>query len=420
MHSDERNGSTAEVTIIGAGIVGVVCANVLCREGYSVTIVDEREPGMACSYGNGGAVGPDHCVPMGMPGMLWNVPRWLLSSTGPLSLDPIYFPRAIPWLVRWALCSRMDRARRSAAAMYALHKTNLNGYRSLLGGERFSSLLRTDGHLHVYESDIIGSTESLARAFRQELGVQFTDLGADAIHEMEPALARIYKRGTFYPNSAHTINPLRLVQELFAVFREMGGKFKRAQVHGFDFDSSGPTTLQTDRGNIPFKKLVISAGAWSHRLTAMLGTKIPLEAERGYHVMFRDADVSLNHKIMNGTHSFGATAMEDGLQITGTVEIAGVDAPPNEQRAKALWKLGARMLPGIKESNGVTWMGCRPSLPDSLPILDRSPNFSNVVFNFGHSHWGLNGAPVSAEIVAALIADRDSPIERRPYRVDRF
>lgn len=420
MQIGHGNRSTSKVTIIGAGIVGVVCAIALCRQGHTVTIVDEREPGMGCSYGNGGAISPDACIPIAMPGILPTIPKMLLSSGGPVSLDPSYFPRAFPWLVRWALCSRLNVAKRSSAAMSALHKTSLDGYRSLLGGQKFSDLIRMDGQIHVYESDLIGKGERLARSFRQDMGVQFNDINAATLREMEPCLAPIYKRGTFYPNAGHTVNPLRMVQTLFAIFIEMGGEYRRTRVRSFGFDASGPTSLQTDAGEVPFNKLVIAAGAWSHQLTSMLGTKIPLEAERGYHIMFRDSSVSLNHKIMNGSHSFGATSMEDGLQITGTVEFAGVDAPPNEQRTNSLRKHGIRMFPGLEAVTGKTWMGCRPSLPDSLPVLDHSPKFRNVVFNFGHSHFGLIGAPASAEIVAALIDEREPPIDRQPYRANRF
>lgn len=408
------------VNVIGAGIVGITCANILRDEGYQVTVVDEREPGRGCSFGNGGAVSPDSCVPFSLPGMLTSVPRWLFDPSGPVTVKWGYFPRAFPWLLRWVRAGREDRARQSAAGMRALHRTCLEGYRALLGEAGYADLIRTSGQIYVYNSARPGPTEVLAQSIRREHGVRTIDLGPDEIRELEPAIGPSYARGRLFPDNHFTISPYRLVRTLADRFLQAGGHITRACVHGFEIGPDGVRALRTEADEIAGDAVVIAAGAWSDRLASKLGSRVPLEAERGYHVMLPNSGIALRHKIMNFIHMFGATSMEEGLQITGTVEIAGVDAPPDERRAKVLLELGRRMLPGLNDEGPTTWMGCRPSIPDSLPVIDRSPRFANVYFAFGHGHVGLAGAPMTARIIADLMADRAPPIDPRPYRVDRF
>jgi glycine/D-amino acid oxidase-like deaminating enzyme len=411
---------TPDITVIGGGIVGIVTALTLCRDGHDVTVIDEMDARKRCSFGNGGAIGPDSCTPMAMPGMLAKIPKWLFDKGGPISVDWRYLPRTLPWLLRWLGASGLERARTSSMAMRAMHQPSLEIYRNLLGAEHYGDLVRTTGNLYVYESAEPSKSELIGRQLQREQGVQPETLTADDVRNLEPALAPIFKRGVMLRGNVFTVNPSRFLRTLTEQFLATGGKLVEGRVMGFDMAPSGPRAVLTEAGSLSVDKVVVSAGAWSGQLTGQLGTRVPLEAERGYHVTLPDAGIELRNKVMNGTHSFGLTPMEDGLQITGTVEIANVNAAPNPERAEALLNHGRRMLPGLKDVDASTWMGCRPSLPDSLPIVSRSPHLQNVFFAFGHSHWGLSGAPMTGQIIAAMINGREPPICPHPYRIGRF
>lgn len=415
-----KTDNAPDVTVIGGGIAGIVTALTLGRDGLNVTVIDEMDPRKRCSFGNGGAIGPDSCTPMALPGMLPKVIKWAFDKKGPVSLDWRHLPRALPWLLRWIAAGRLVNARASAVAMRALFSPSLEIYHDLLGAESYADLIRNTGNLYVYETPEPSMPERILRQLQHEQGVTPEPLTADDIRNLEPALAPIFKRGVMLRGNAFTPNPSRFLNTLTERFLETGGQIVPGRVAGFDIGPAGPRAVQTETARLAVDKIVVAAGIWSGRLAAQLGTRTPLEAERGYHVMLPDAGVVLRNKIMNGTHSFGLTPMEDGLQITGTVEIAGVDAAPNQQRSDAILAHGRRMLPGLREAGASTWMGPRPSTPDSLPVICRSPRFENVFFAYGHGHWGLSGAPMTGRIIAAMISGGESPIDPRPYRSDRF
>ena len=408
------------ITVIGAGIVGMAAAVALQRDGHAVTVIDWRAPGRGCSYGHGGAISPGQCIPFALPGMLHKIPGWILDPLGPLAVRWRYFPRALPWLLRWVRAGRMDRVRAYAAALNALHAPTLDGYRDLLGGDAFADLFRVQGHLYLWSGLKANAKDRISQELRETHGVRAEALDGEAIRRMEPDLAPVFQRGLYFPDNGHVVNPLRLVETLAEGFLAGGGTIRRGQVEGFDMGAEGPRALHTDGGDIPVDRLVVSAGAWSHRLTAKLGTRVPLETERGYHVMLPNPGVRLTAKIMNRDHMFGATQMEHGLRLSGTVEIAGIDAPPDYRRAHAVLERGRRMLPGLDDEGAEVWMGCRPSFPDSLPVIDRSPRFASVFFAFGHGHTGMIGAPMTARLIADLIGGRSPCIDPAPYAVDRF
>ncbi|WP_226580885.1 NAD(P)/FAD-dependent oxidoreductase [Acuticoccus sediminis] len=409
----------ADVLVVGAGIVGVMTALTLQQRGHATILVDREGPATGCSFGNGGAIGPNTATPFAMPGILRKVPKWYVDPDGPVTVRPSWAVRSAPFVLRWIRASRLDQARRSAGGMRFLHAGCLDAYRAALGPAAAADLLREDGYLYVYESEAPGENELTVAALREELGIPAQDLTDDEVREAEPSLGPAIRRATYLPGNGHTVNPKRLVETLFEVFRGLGGAFRRATVAEI---RPGETIAVRTRegGELLARRLVLCTGVWSRPFAAALGVRLPLVAERGYHVTFTECHVPLNHKIMNGTRGFGATAMETGLQVTGTVELDDPDAPPNWNRADALARNAQRLFRTPPGGATTRWMGPRPSLPDSLPVVDRAPAAANIVFNFGHAHWGLSGAPRSAAIAADIIDDRDLPPETNLLRAGRF
>ncbi|MER9058424.1 FAD-dependent oxidoreductase [Mesorhizobium sp. M0910] len=416
----EMSSTPADVVVIGAGIVGVMTALELQQSGRSVLLIDRDGPASGCSFGNGGGIGPNTCIPFALPGILRQIPKWYLDPDGPVIVNPGWVLRSFPWIWRWLLSSRESDARRSAKAMQYLYEGCLDSYRSVLGSVLSADLLREQGYLYVYESETPGRGEIFAMALRRELGIPFRQIGSAELREMEPALSPVFRRATLLPGNGHTTNPKRLVDALFERFRTAGGRFSRAEVTGFATENGELCGLTTPEGAVPLRQVVLCAGVWSGGLAGKLGVRVPLVAERGYHVTYRDSPIRLNHKIMNGSRGFGATSMETGLQITGTVELADIAMPPNWDRTEALTRMAEKMFVAPLEGERSRWMGGRPSLPDSLPVLDRSPRFGNAFLNFGHSHWGLCGAPRSARLVADMILGRPLPTALGAYAWVRF
>ena len=408
------------VVVVGAGIVGMAAANFLRRDGHLVTVIDEREPGDGCSYGNAGAISPDMVVPASAPGMLAKIPGWLMDPLGPLAIRPSYLPRAVPWLMRWVAAGRMARVEASSAALRQLHQPVFGIYRDLLGPERFDALIHTGGQLYVWRTDAVGRNERIADALRAAAGVRAEKVSAAELRRLEPALSPAYCRGLWLPDNGHTANPKRLVAALAEVFVQAGGTILRRRVLAIETADGRATGVRTAEGVTPADIVVVAAGAWSGRLVRPLGVRVSLEAERGYHVMLPDPGVDIRNKLSNRSSSFSVTVMEGGVRLAGTVEIAGLDAPPTEARALMLLRQAAEMFPGIRTEGYATWMGFRPGPPDSVPVIGPAPGLRGLFLDFGHGHTGLTGAPMSGRLLADLVAGRQPSINPAAYSAARF
>lgn len=408
------------VTVIGAGIVGISCALNLLRDGHRVTVVDRNPPGEGCSQGNAGLFSSDSFVPLSMPGVLGQVPGWLLDPLGPLAIRWRHLPNMLPWLVRFVRAGAPRRVEEICDALASLLASSLEEHRALAKGTEAEGLIRAQGCLYVY-----GDAKSLAKEakswdLRQAHGTVMERLDAAQIRVREPALAPIYEHGYFLSNLGHTVEPMLLVKGLAGHFEQSGGVILKRQVREIEAGPDGPRRLVTDQGALDVDVLVIAAGAFSGRLTAKLGSPVPLQGERGYHVTIANSGIHLNTPVFANTYKFIATPMAPGIRIAGTAEFGGLDAAPNFARAQVLVRHAKRMLPGIDTSDVSEWSGLRPTLPDSLPVIGRSPVFENVFFAFGHQHVGLTGGPRTGRIIADLVAGRTPNIDIRPFRADRF
>jgi D-amino-acid dehydrogenase len=411
---------TRHVVVIGAGIVGVCAALSLLRDGFRVTLLERGGPGEGASFGNGAVIGEEAVIPVATPGILWKVPGMLMDPLGPLAVRWSYLPRIAPWLLRFVAASRPARVEEISIALAALLEGTFEAFDRLLELADARDMLRRTGWLCVYE------TEAGLNAYRPMLevqrrrGVRVDILEAGALREFEPALGPIFARAVYYADVGYAVDSLRLVQVLAETFRRLGGTLERAEARGFEIGPEGPRAVLTEAGREPCDAVVIAAGAWSKRLTGQLGNRPPLDTERGYHVQFPEPGVLPRLPVYSTERGIIATPLDVVLRVGGTVELAGLDAPPNWNRAALLLAQARRWFPGVQTGGYSRWMGFRPSMPDSLPIIGRSPRFSNVLFAFGHGHCGMMMGARTGEIVAALLAGRDPGIDMTPYRIDRF
>lgn len=408
-----------KVAVIGAGIVGLSTASFLQRYNYDVTIIDPLPPGSSTSYGNSGMLTPDGSLPMALPGMLRKIPRWLRDPYGPLYVQPSYFPKAAPWLIKWAMAGRMDKVRKSASALRSLHKDCVAPYKELLGSKHFNDLVRQKGQIHLWDTDSFSLSEKISEDIRKEHGIETKSLTMDELKDMVPNITSNITRALFYPNNCSVVNPLRLSQTLAALFSENGGTILQHKVLRIT-SHEGNVRILTNCLDLQFDKVVVASGAWSHKLIRPLGYKVPLETERGYHMQLKGDNSGLEYPLLFKSRGFSAAPMEMGLRLSGTVEIAGLDMPPKDQRGEALLRNGSILFPGLKFDDCRMWMGFRPSIPDSLPVLGQASKHSNVYFAFGHGHLGLSTGAISGKLVAQLMAGTPTEIDMKPYSISRF
>ena len=409
-----------EVTVVGAGIIGMCAASYLQRAGVKVKVVDERPPGMATSYGNAGGLSSGGFVPLSYPGIVKQVPKWLFDKDGPLVVRPAYLPRALPWLIAFLRAGNAETYRRSAKALSALTMPLFENLMPLVKDAGALHLVKRVGQLHLYSSSEAFAADAGGRNIRRELGCNLSELGEDEIRQMEPTLAPIFKHAVHFPDHGHCTDPHGLVDALAGAFKRNGGEIVEAKVRGIEAGPDRATAIETSRGRMAVDELVVAAGAWSKPLAAAIGHRVPLESQRGYHALVAEPAVAPNRNLMWAEKKFVATPMDKGVRFAGTVEIAGLDAPPDYQRADILLGHGRKMFPGLKGGEVTRWMGHRPCLPDTVPVIGRSPNVRNVTFAFGHGHIGLICASTTGRLVGEIVSGAVPSIDPAPYRIDRF
>lgn len=412
------------VTVIGGGIVGVCAGLALQRDGHDVVIVERDGPGENCSFGNAGIIcGKDSAIPMPSPGIIRDVPGMLMDRDGALVIRWRYLLKIMPWLIGFLKSSTPERQMAGARAMYALLDGNTTAYDRLTAGSPAARLIRKNGYMIVHGSDAAFEDEEGDRAKLRDLGCPLEELGPDEIRQMEPSLSHDLRHATYFPESYSTTDPYRLTRLLADDFTAAGGRIELAEVTGLQHGGSRVSALETSRGTLKVENLVVAAGAWSHRVAAMMGLKVLLDTERGYHMVFHGAKTGLTRPVINADGHFGVNQMDEGLRFAGTVELAGIEAAPNYRRSDLLYQRGQNLLRDFdpEQATEVTrWMGRRPTMPDYLPTLGAAPGFSNTWFDFGHQHLGLSMAARSGFVVADLVAGRDPGLDLSPFRADRF
>lgn len=411
--------SDPDIVVVGAGIVGVACALQLARQGKQVVVMDAQAPGMGASYGNAGHLATEQVFPIADLSILKRLPGMLLDPMGPLRLDWKYLPHALPWFVRLLLNLRPANYQRTVAGIRALNEGSLGAWQRLLHSIGRSELLREDGSLLVFER--ADSREALnalqQRMQQQQVPVAFWS--GDAIRGAVPQLSDNIQGGLFFPGTGHFLDPYHVVCELVRAARASGVQFLKRQVLDGRVDAQG-ISLSTDQEPLSARQVLIACGAHSAKLTAALtGKKVPLDTERGYHLMLPNEHHRLPFAVTSLERKFIMTPMTDGLRLAGTVEFAGLDRPANMERAWQLHRLSKGLFREDLSAEGATpWMGFRPSLPDSLPVIDRVCD-GKVLLAFGHQHLGLTQAAVTAEWVGELARGGQAP-SLAPYRLDRF
>ena len=404
------------VVIIGAGIIGLACAHAFVRQGIRTTIIDRDPGGDKASLGNAGGLAVTEVVPASMPGLLWKVPRWLLDPLGPLSLDWRSLPAMAPWLVRFAQVSRPRETARLCNALAALHAPAVDDTRALLHAIGLGHDLHERGALAVYESIRGFAADAREWALRRAFGVTCHELSGDEARAMEPALGPLVLRAVFMPQWAHVSDPRRIVDGLRHWVVSHGAALVAGEVAAID--PSGHLRLRNG-SVLAFDRVIVAAGAWSGVLSRPLGDRTLLASERGYNTTIAAPGIRLDREIIFAERKFVATPLSCGLRIGGAAEFAHADAPANDARARVLLGLARRYLPGV-QGEGTPWMGVRPTTPDSLPVIGRSPRHRNVFYAFGHGHYGLTHAATTARLLHALVTDRPASVPLAPYSIGRF
>lgn len=409
-----------DIVVIGAGVIGLSVALAAQARGLSVTVLDREGPAAGASAGNAGAFAFTDIFPLASPGILKKAPGWLLDPLGPLSVPPAYALRIAPWMFRfWRACSprAVEQATDAQTALMDLSKAELEPFLAATGT---LDMLEKRGNLQVYEGEGEFRAALPGWQARADHGIEFHHMTAAEMAVLQPGLSPRFTHGTFTPGWYSIADPKLFTLALAQRFRANGGTLRQDEVTGLTPSATGAQVSLADGTTIAASKVVLAAGAFSHRIARSLGERIPLETERGYNTTLPPGAFDLRTQLTFGGHGFVVTRLSTGIRIGGAVELGGLDLPPNYKRSEAMLKKAQAFLPDLNPAGGVQWMGFRPSLPDSLPAIGTARATPHVIHAFGHGHLGLTQCAGTARLVADLLTGRAPAIDLTPFLPQRF
>jgi D-amino-acid dehydrogenase len=394
---------STEIAIIGAGVVGLTVAERLLAEGREVVLVDPGQPGMGCSYGNAGTIADYAVSPVGTPDVLKNLPSLLFDRNSPLSIRRAALPSLAPWLLRFARQSLPGAAERNARAIAGLLQGAGPMWVDLAARVGGADVLQRRGCLYLYQTAKALQAAKGEMAGRRALGVSVDLLEAGELSALEPGLAGM-EGAAYFPAAIFLNDPGRMMGLIAA---QVLGRAQHvaARVERLSRGADG-ITLTGPGVHLRARRVVIAAGARSRGLALQAGDRVPLDTERGYHVEWDMAEPRLTRPSCPTARGFYLCPMAGRLRVAGTVELGGLTAPPSPHRISKLVEGARSVFPDLPERPDRTWMGFRPSLPDSLPVIGPSRGGADVIHAYGHGHLGVTMAPVTAGIVADLLAAR--------------
>lgn len=406
--------------VVGAGIIGTTLACELQKRGHAVTLIDRDAPGRGASFGNLASIAVTEFMPASRPAIWRQMPGWLLDPEGPVRVRPAYMPRLIPWFLRFLAASHPAKLRALEAAGADLCARALPDTEALLSEAGLSGWISEEGCLSLYTDAAEFRADRDHIGILERFGLPHEILDGQSLRALEPEVSDRIGMAVRFPQNRSIRDPYRLVVALTDRFTALGGRVERATVSGFTRSDRISAVALADGRSLAADTVVIAAGAFSGRLSAMLGEPIPLEAERGYHTQIMAPGITMRHSIIWPARAFMVTPTAGGIRVGGTVEMAGLDAPPDYRRAKVTVKRALEALPRLQVKETSEWMGHRPALPDTVPILSASARTAGVFHATGHGHLGLTLAATTARLMGELITGAQPSLDLHPYRINRF
>ena len=410
---------TAPIIVIGAGMCGVSTAIWLQRFGHQVILMDKGAPGMGASYGNAGLLAPWAIDPVNSPSLWREAPKYLLHPNGPLFIKWTYLPKMLPWLMKFMSHATDAGTQRIVNNLAPILVDAIEQHKSLVRGTTLQKWILDSKFSFAYPSEAAFKADAYSWKMKALAGLKPTLVTGAAVQEEEPILSPSIQCLAVLEGQGHITNPGQYITELAQYFTDNGGQFIQTEVKDLHKSEGRVSHINTDQGAFACSHAVITAGIWSKELMKKLGLKIPLEAERGYHVIFEAPSEMPRNPMVITTGKFGVNPMDMGLRCAGTVELGDHYAGPSDAPIRLLKRQAKAAFPNLTYSGTQEWLGFRPSTPDSMPIIGELGN-SGIFAGFGHQHIGLTTGPKTGQLIAQLIAGQAPNIDISPYAPARY
>ena len=409
----------ADVVVLGGGVIGLVTALRLLNSNKEVILIDSKEPGSGTSYGNAGTIAEYAVLPVGSPSILKKLPSLLLNKNSPIAINHSHILTLAPWLLRFFYQSSPKKAAQNAKAISDLLIDCRQRWVELASEINGDEILKSNGCLYFYQkkSSFEGGKNDMKR--RKKLGLNVEMLTPSELQKLEPNLDMIEGGASFFPDGAYLSDPGKVMKLLLDSVVKKGCKVIKKYADSIQRCNEGVRVNLNDNSQITANHVVISAGAYSKKFAKQVGDNVPLEAERGYHIEYDMALPLLNRPSCSVEKGFYMSPMLGRLRVAGTVELGGLSEKISKHRIEYLKHGVSEFFPDLGDPNR-SWLGFRPSTPDSRPVISQSSKGNDIVYAFGHGHIGLTLAPITAEIIESIISKTKPPVEISQYSAQRF
>ncbi|WP_299771338.1 FAD-binding oxidoreductase [uncultured Tateyamaria sp.] len=408
------------VIIAGAGIVGVSTGIWLRRiSDAEVTIIDRLPPGEGTSHGNAGVLAACSIAPVTAPGLTRKAPRMLVNPDFPLFMRWGYFPKLLPWLLRYLSNANDSDTRRIADGLTTIVADSVDQHKALAAETDAASWVSDSDYSFAYANRAAFEADAYTWGLRRDAGFEPIIREGDTARAYEPNLSPDIGLLATMQDHGYVRDPGRYVKALAVEFERLGGTILQAEIRDFDLTDGKISAVQTDQGPHACDQAILATGVWSKPLMQKLGLSIPIEAERGYHIIFKDAAGGPSHPVMVASGKFVATPMAAGLRCAGIVEFGGLSAGPSKPPLDFLRRHAKASFPNLTYSEEVEWLGHRPAPSDSLPLIGQVGE-TGVFTAFGHHHIGLTGGPKTGRITAGLVAEQPVNTDISAFNPMRF
>lgn len=409
--------------VVGGGIVGLCNALALQRAGYRVSLIDRGTPGRETSYGNAGVLSESSVAVLNSPGLLKALPKLLLGRSNGLRYSPFFVVKRLGWMLRFLSHCTPRHWRAAARALRELQVLSLAQHKDWIAEAGVQDLLRHGGWMKVFRSEASFAAYAAELALYDEVGVRYTVFDREQLRQIEPGLKPIYEKAVLFDDTCGVSNPAALTDAYLALFTAAGGIVVEGSVTSLRQHGNGWEVrfAGADDSVLNGDGVVLAAGAWTAEIARWLGYDLPLGWERGYHLHLAPADgPQLNRAVNDMDGGFVIAPMQQGVRITSGVELTDRDAPPDYKQIRTSVAMAREAHDMKAELETEPWMGRRPTMVDSLPVIGPAPRHRGLWFNFGHQHVGLSMAPGSALAITAMVDGTSPPLDTTPFRAERF
>ena len=410
------------VVVIGAGLVGTAIARELAARGEKVILIDRQEPGRGTSYGNMASIAVNGFDATSRPSTWKKLPLWMMNPQAPVTADPLYAVKMIPWFLRFLGAGTSKRIREIEDAGASLATRSLGDIRKLLAELNAHDLISEATCLQLYETEKAFADGRDNLDLMERYGLKYEVLTGGAIREHEPLLNPAILKAVLLPHNHFITDPFGYVTRMAVDMQSRGGELLRGDLARVERDARGVTAVVLKDGRrIESDRVVVAAGMETADISRSMDEPIPLETERGYHTQIMPpGGTSLRYSLIWPERAFMVTPTAGGIRVGGSVEMAGLHRAPNWRRARILVEHAKFAVPSLKVENTTEWMGHRPALPDTIPILSASAKTRGLFYATGHGHLGLTYSATTGIVMADLIMGRTPAVDLKPFRIDRF